>query len=671
VITASCCVAPFAVAETYWVAAAAHTEGVGDSLWRTDVGVLNLCTGDAVVEILLHTEEGVVGNTYVIPAGQLQVFPDVVALLTTGDASGALELRSDVGLTVTSRTYNQTPEGTYGQALDGVTFDQGLSTGDIAYLQQLEEDDAARSNIGVLNMGGTEARVAVTLFDRLGDEVGSFRFDVPAGTTVQKNRPYQRRFSRTDIVGGYARITVESGEGVFPYGSVVDNLTDDPTTVLYQPAAECPLDIAGRLNAIDGLTVVELPTEHQGYRYFSLHYRQPADHDDPSGDQFQQYITLLHRADDAPMVLRTLGYHNRREDRKAELTELLSANQLVVEHRFFADSTPASGDLDLLNIRQAAADHHRIVEAFKPIYTGTWVNTGHSKGGTTAFFHRRFYPDDVDATVSYVAPITHGILDQRYIDFLDNVGIPECNQALWDLQREALLRRDELLDIFEAETPGWTYDWIGGRERGFETTVLEIPFAFWQYSGEEYCSTIPDSTASDQEIYDAIDSYVGWWLTVDGFLDDYMAYFYQAHSEFGYPDTRRDYLEDLLETDPPPPEAGALPPGVTAIFDPAVMPDIEDWIATEGDRLLFIYGEWDPWTAGTVELGDATDSYIFVDPHGTHGSYIRTLEPEDQATVLNILQRWTGVTPVIPPTAKVAEDRFPPWRRVPPDLETR
>jgi len=34
------------------------------------------------------------------------------------------------------------------------------------------------------------------------------------------------------------------------------------------------------------------------------------------------------------------------------------------------------------------------------------VATGGSKGGMTAVFHRRFFPDDVDGTVPYVAPIS-------------------------------------------------------------------------------------------------------------------------------------------------------------------------------------------------------------------------------------------------------------------------
>jgi hypothetical protein len=655
-------VAVVADAETTWIAAVAHNTGVGDSTWRSDVAVLNLCDADAVVEMLLHTDGSVFAESFVVPAGEQRIFPDVVTWLTSGNHVGALELRSNVGVTVTSRTYNQTPLGTYGQSIDGITGADGLPGGSVVYLQQLREDSVARTNIGVLNMGGATADLTVTLFDRLGAEVGSFEIEVPAGETVQANRPYQRRFSRTDIVGGFARIEVVSADGVYPYGSVVDNETDDPTTILARPQATCPADIAADLAAIEGLTVTELETEHEGYRYFELHFQQPADHEDPSGEQFQQYVTLLHRSHDAPMVLRTLGYHNTRGDRKAELTGLLSANQLVVEHRFFSSSTPASGNLDLLNIRQAAADHHRIVQALRPIYTGAWINTGHSKGGMTAFFHRRFYPDDVDATVSYVAPLTYGRLDERYLDFVANVGTAECNQALWDFQREALVRRDGLIDILEASTD-WTYDWMGGTERAFETMVLEVPFAFWQYHGERFCSEIPSTAATDQAIFDFIEEYVGWIYLSDAALDYYSAYYYQAHTELGYPEVATAHLDDLLVTDPPSPEAGALRPGTTAVFDHDVIPDIQEWIATEGSQMMFIYGEYDPWTGGMVELGDATDSYLFVDPGGTHGSYIRTLEPEDQETALAVLQRWTGVTPVMPTTAKEAPERYPPWRR--------
>lgn len=658
-------------AETYWVPAAAHVPGVGTSRWRTDVAVLNLCPAEAVVEFRLHTEDGVFAETFVIAGGELQVFQDVVANLTTGNAAGALEVRSDVGLTVTSRTYNLDDEGTFGQSLDAVTASDGREQGAVVYLQQLAENGAFRTNISALNMGGAAAAITVDLFDRNGADVGSFRLDVPPGRFAQDDRPYRRRFGRSDIVGGYARVTVEIGSGVYPYGVVIDNATGDPTGIVARPASECPADIAQQLAAIPGMTVSELATEHEGYRYFELHFVQPADHDQPNGPTFSQYMTLLHRSYDAPMILRTLGYRNTSRDRKAELTGLLGSNQLVVEHRYFADSTPAEG-WGYLNIRQAAADHHRIVEAIRPLYPGRWLNTGHSKGGMTAIFHRRFYPEDVDATVAYVAPLSYGPNDERYLDFLADVGTAECNEDVWAVQREALNRRVDMLELMEdfAGDNGYTYDLIGGFGPAFESVVMEVPFTFWQYAGETFCAVIPGTGATDAAIFQFLSDFVGWWTVADVFFDIYGAYFFQAHSEFGYPAVATDHIRDLMLHDPPSVEEGVPPPGSNPVFDPAVMPAIAGWVAGEGERLMFIYGENDPWTAGAFELGEAEDSFTFVDPGGTHGARITSLDPEDRNAAFAIIHRWTGVEPVMPASAKTAPDRFPPWRPTLPPART-
>ena len=421
-------------AETYWVPAVAHVPGVGASRWRSDVAVLNTCPSDAVVELRLHTGDGVFSETFTIDPEKLQVFPDVVSSLTTGNAAGALEVRSNVGLTVTSRTYNLAEEGTFGQSLDAVTTDEAVEQGAVVFLQQLIEGSAFRTNISALNMGGIDATITIDLFDPNGAEVGSFQLDLPAGTFAQDDRPYRRRFGRHDIVGGYARITVDSGSGVYPYAVVIDNTTSDPTGIVAKPAADCPADISQQLAAIPGMTVTEVATDQEGYRFFALHYEQPADHDQPDGATFFQYMTLLHRSYDAPMVLRTLGYRNTQLDRMAELTGLLASNQLVVEHRYFASSTPDTG-WDDLNIRQAAADHHRIVEAMRPLYSGNWVNTGHSKGGMTAssppLLSRRRR-----RTVAYVRLFyRHDSLSRLSA----NVGTPSAI-GLWAIQRETLER---------------------------------------------------------------------------------------------------------------------------------------------------------------------------------------------------------------------------------------
>ncbi len=240
-------IVPVAAEETTWVAAAAHTPGLEDTLWRTDLAVLNLCPISATVEIRLHMANSIASESFIIPAGEQQVFPDVVGSLTSEDATGAIEVVSDIGVTVTSRTFNQAATGTFGQAFDGVVSADGLGDGGSFVLQQLTEADTYRTNIGVLNMGPEAASVSIALHDRLGNEVGTVELNVPIGQTVQENQVFRNRFGRSDIVGGYAVVTAVSGSGIWTYGSVVDNRTGDPTTITPRSAPDCPLDIKDQL----------------------------------------------------------------------------------------------------------------------------------------------------------------------------------------------------------------------------------------------------------------------------------------------------------------------------------------------------------------------------------------------------------------------------------------
>ncbi len=111
-----------------------------------------------------------------------------------------------------------------------------------------------------------------------------------------------------------------------------------------------------------------------------LRIRQPLDHDNPATGHFYQRVFLLHKEFNKPVLLETEGYAAR-PDKISEITKLIDANQIIVEHRYFGESIPDSLDYQYLNIRQAAADHHRITQLFRQIYTGKWVTSGISKGG--------------------------------------------------------------------------------------------------------------------------------------------------------------------------------------------------------------------------------------------------------------------------------------------------
>ena len=134
--------------------------------------------------------------------------------------------------------------------------------------------------------------------------------------------------------------------------------------------------ITDQLKCVPGLTFTEItgdPTTPAGYRRFDLQFEQPVDHALPRGTKFKQKLVLMHKAEAEPLILQTSGYAIFRVSLSA-VARQFGANQIQVEHRFFDTSVPADKDWTKLDIRQSAADFHRITLAFRQIYTGKWLN---------------------------------------------------------------------------------------------------------------------------------------------------------------------------------------------------------------------------------------------------------------------------------------------------------
>jgi hypothetical protein len=383
-----------------------------------------------------------------------------------------------------------------------------------------------------------------------------------------------------------------------------------------------------------------IPASLPGYRFFLLEYTQPVDHSAPNGPTFRQRLTLLHRDTNAPLVLYSSGYFVTPRPARTELARLLNGNQLSVEHRYFVPSRPDPADWSRLTIAEAATDFHRISQALAGIYRGRWINTGGSKGGLTAIFHRRFYPNDVYATVAYVAPISFGAPDGRYIPFLRQVGETDCRDRLKDFQVEALARRDRLKTLLTTQAPSLTFTRLG-IDRAIEHAILETPFTLWQYSDASACVAIPSASSSDQAYYDFINAHATWSNFADASIDAFSPYYFQAAIQLGYPDIDEEGLAlNYPHSDTAPVYS---PPGVATPYEAGAMPDVQSWVETQGQRLLFIYGQNDPWSAGAFSLGTAGDSFRYTVPAGNHGSRIVQLGATDQAQALQTLSRWANV----------------------------
>jgi CSLREA domain-containing protein len=215
----------------YWVPVAAHLDGANGSKWRTTVGTFNRSPSQAELELVLRTHNASFAVTAAVAGSGQGMFHDVAAQLGIDNDKGTLEIRSDRPLIVTSRTYNQSAEGTFGQYLGGTTADEGLRSGERGTLPQLTQSAAYRCNLGFANLGSAAAAVEVVLYDGGGSEVGALSVVLDPGRLHQEDRIYERVAGRGDIDGGYATITVTSGSGVVAYGSVIDNGTGDATTI--------------------------------------------------------------------------------------------------------------------------------------------------------------------------------------------------------------------------------------------------------------------------------------------------------------------------------------------------------------------------------------------------------------------------------------------------------
>jgi len=373
-----------------------------------------------------------------------------------------------------------------------------------------------------------------------------------------------------------------------------------------------------------------------------LMFTQPIDHNNPDKGTFHQLVHLIHKDFSKPVVLWIEGYASRGNDEQ-EITKLLDANQIMVEHRYFGESVPDSLDWNYLDIKQSADDHHRIVEAFKDIYSGKWVNSGISKGGQTTMYHRRFYPDDVDASVCYVAPLNFSDEEPRVYTFLDNVGDQECRDKMQNFQQTVLKKKEQLLPLFEEYIQEKEYTYKMGIDSAYEYCVLEYPFSFWQWHDLD-CSDIPVSDTTNEVLLNHLVDGSDAYFFSDEANEYFQSFFYQALTQTGFYNYDTQPFKGLLTKVIEPDFTMALPEGVEVSFDPKPMQDIKNWIDNYGNNMIYVYGEIDPWSASAVELSNKTNALKMMHKGGDHRTRIKSFPDEEKETILNTLEKWLKVS---------------------------
>jgi hypothetical protein len=398
-----------------------------------------------------------------------------------------------------------------------------------------------------------------------------------------------------------------------------------------------------KIDRLEGVEVIKYEKGQAGFEdFFELAVTQPLDHNNPDGETFTQRVFVSHRDKSQPVVFVTEGYTARYADNPAyanELTRYLKANQIVVEHRFFDESVPDSLQWEYLTVANAAADHHHVVELLRNIYKkNKWLNTGISKGGQTATYHRFFYPEDVDVTVGYVCPINFSREEQRIYPFLQNVGPEGCRQKIKNYQDYMLENKKDFLPIFDylVEKKGLTYSM--GNEAAYELVVCEYPFAFWQWGAD--CNAIPGPKTMAKDAVKHLDEVAGFDFFAEESKAAMQPFFYQALTEIGMYGYDFSIFDGKITACTDNTFMFFMPEGADTTYNYQTMRDVDHWIQNDAEKVIWIYGEYDPWSAPAARAEGNNKVVKVVKPAGSHKTRIRNLPEEQKNQVFDHLELW-------------------------------
>lgn len=397
-----------------------------------------------------------------------------------------------------------------------------------------------------------------------------------------------------------------------------------------------------RLQSIQEISNIDsLNSEHYQEKYV-LKVTQSLDHKDSTAGTFTQRIIINHIGFDRPTLLVTEGYwatYALRDTYQEELSRMFNMNVVVVEHRYFLESTPDPVNWDYLTAENSAYDLHHIVTLLKDIYTNKWISTGISKGGQTTLLYRAYFPNDVAFSVPYVAPWNKALEDGRHEDFLRKVGTKKERKQIEKFQKKILKKRDKMIPLLETYCKEKNLEFRIPFDEVLDYSVLEYPFALWQWGTPT--SVIPSLSSNDKMLFDHLMDISGPSYFAEN--QPFSSFNVQAARELGYYGYDTAPLKKLLSIDSSEGYFNRImvPQGLNIEFRPALYNKIYSFLKENDPKMIFIYGEVDPWTASRIpDFEGKKNLQIYIQPRGSHSTRIETMPQEMKDKIVSQLKEW-------------------------------
>ncbi|MGV9004936.1 S28 family serine protease [Flavobacterium sp.] len=390
-------------------------------------------------------------------------------------------------------------------------------------------------------------------------------------------------------------------------------------------------------------------------QYYKIDILQSVDHNDSTKGTFLNRILLGFNSLSAPIVMESAAYgitkNYQDSTYKAELTELLNTNQLIVEHRYFGTSIPDSTSFKYLTYKQVSDDFHAIRQKLNTLFPNKWIATGWSKGGDAVFAYKFYYPNDVDATVAYGISVTTEKEDKRFEEFMAKKRKTPDGKKLYQDQLYLLKNKHRLLPAFidyvqdikkYMKGDFIEYDW----ETMYDYGVLELQNTFWQRYGDYekfkkdiqlnyeglietgYEPKISKDNNNDKLLY-----------FVDGIYSNKMkAHYFQAFSQGGYYCYDEKPFRKYLKQKDYPLDFFA---GEKTVFDGSFRSNEIKFAETEMEKVLFILADTDPWSIiCPIPMPSVKDNMKLILKNSNHSVKLQDFDERTRNHTLQKLRIW-------------------------------
>ena len=390
--------------------------------------------------------------------------------------------------------------------------------------------------------------------------------------------------------------------------------------------------------------------------YYKINIPQLIDHDDASKGTFLNRILLGFNDATAPVIMESgpYGFYPFQEkiSYKTELTELLTANQIIVEHRYFGKSVPTTSSFQYLTYKQTSDDFHYIRQVFKNIFPNKWVATGHSKGGDAVFAYKFYYPNDVEATVAYGISTTLEAEERRFKNFLATMRKTNDGKKVFQDQRYLLKNKKRLLPAFihfnEQLQKLFGIDY--GKydpETMYDYAVLDLEVVFWQSFGtyeklqqrlESNNEELSEIGITPEHSLKSMQDKLIYFLDIS-FLDTrYKAHYYQAFSEGGYYGYDEKPFRKYLKNKEYPLSVFA---GEKTIFDATFREAQQQWAATQMEHFMLIIADTDPWgRCCPIPFPENKDNLKLVLKNSNHSAKLIDFDETTRQQAIQKLKNW-------------------------------